>query len=112
MVHERMAFEPAQRLDANAAVFAYPSQVVAHEIDDHDVFRLVLEAGAQLEGEAFVLGERFAARPGSLDRTRFNFTLSDAHESLRGRTGDDLVAEIEVAGERGGIAHAQFFVEF
>ena len=44
MIHVLVAFEPAQRFDAHATVFAHAAQVIAKQIDDHDIFRAILGA--------------------------------------------------------------------
>ena len=50
---------------------------------------------------------RGAARPGALDRPGLDLAVLHAQEALRRGAGDDEIAQVEVAGERRGVALAQ-----
>ncbi len=111
MMHEGMALQPAQRFNAHRAIFADAAQIVAQQIDDHDVFGPILGAGLQFTHQAAVIFGSAAARPGPLDGTRFDVAGLHAQESLRRCAGDHVIAEIEISGEGSRVAHAQFFVK-
>src|SRR4051812_42098289 len=81
-------------------------QVVAQQIDDHNVFRAVLLTGTEI-----VSGEQVSFRPAcpaarAFDRARLDVTIVDPSEPL-GRCADYLpVAAIQVAGKRSRVAAA------
>src|SRR5262249_9160959 len=91
--------QPAHRLDAHGAVAAYTAQVVAHQVDNHDVFRPILGAVQQFARTDRVFLWCRAAGPGALDRTRFDLTALHSQEPLRRGTGQGEITQIEVAGE-------------
>jgi hypothetical protein len=62
--------EPAQAGDAHGARPADAPEIVAQDVDDHDVLRAVLGALEQLAGKGPVLQPIAAARTGALDRVR------------------------------------------
>ena len=70
--------------DAHAAGRAHARQVVAHEVDDHQVLGAILGAlGERLTERGIVLGTD-TARPRALDRPRLDMTARiDSEESLR-----------------------------
>ena len=51
LVDGRVRLDLEQAVDAHRAGLAHPREVVAHEIDDHDVLGALLLARAQLRGE-------------------------------------------------------------
>jgi hypothetical protein len=57
-----------QPLDADAVEGGDAAEVVAHEVDDHQVLGPVLRGRAQLQPQGRVLLRGGAARPGALDR--------------------------------------------
>src|SRR4051794_6375722 len=65
------------------------AQVVATEIDEHDVLRALLRVGLQLLGEKCVLAGVGATRPGARDRMRRQPVALDLEQEL-GRGTDDL----------------------
>ena len=73
--HERRHLDAAQR--------AHAAEVVAHEIDDHEVLGARLVVGAQRGGAVGVLGGVGGARGGALDRLGLDDPLAvDAQEAL------------------------------
>ncbi|MNF84998.1 hypothetical protein D3C84_673820 [compost metagenome] len=106
MVHVGIALQGEQfryphRADATAA-----AEVVAQQVDDHQVFRAILAAGQQLGGQFLVLGDVAAARPGALDRPGLDLPLVHAEKALRRQAEDRAVVQGEIAGEgsRAGVA--------
>ena len=69
----------------------HPAQVVAAEVDQHDVLGPLLGVGLELLGEQGILAGVRAARPGPGDRVRGQAVALDLEEQL-GRGADDLVA--------------------
>jgi hypothetical protein len=109
------ALEAAQARDAHRAGLADPPEVIAEDVDDHDVFGPILGARQQLAGEGAVLRTVPAAWARALDRVaRDGSRLVERKERLGGRgqqrtrpAGLRRRPEIEVCGEQGGIAGAQ-----
>ena len=62
---------------------------------------------SQFVAQAPVLLGSGAARPRALDRARLDQAVRNAQEALRRGAGEDEVAQVEVAGERSGVALAQ-----
>ena len=73
---------------AHAAVFADAAQVVAAEIDEHDVLGALFLVALQLVGEALIFFLGASARPRAGDRMRHRMAAFDAHQHL-GRGADD-----------------------
>ena len=115
MLHRGRSLEAEQPGNPDRSGLADPPEVVAQDVDDHHVLGLVLGAGQQLARQRPVLLTRPASRPGALDRVGRDHALRiDREERLRrggqqgarparGRAG----ADVEEAGEQGGIARAQ-----
>ena len=96
----------------HGADLADDAEVVAQQVDDHQVLGAVLLAGAQLLGEAHVLGRRLAARQVPL----IGFASTQrSRPTLRKRSGEELstaaVAEAQKGGERRRVDAAQRAVE-
>src|SRR5712691_11466162 len=107
MMHGAIAFQSADGLDVDGTVTANPAEIVAHEIDNHDVLRTILWAGEQLGNPGLILGGRRAARPGPFDRSRLDFTRAHVEEPFRRSAGDSEIAKVEIARERRRVALAQ-----
>ena len=91
-VHDvRVALERHERRHAHAAVLAHAAEVVAAEIDEHDVLGALLLVALQLVGEALILFVGPAARPRAGNRMRHGMPPFDAHQHL-GRRPDDRAA--------------------
>src|SRR5271156_271601 len=111
MMNIFVCFNSTNGFDSNRTVFRHASQVVSQQIDNHDVFRAILGASSEIVDLPLVLLGRLAARPGALDWPGFDLAPVDPQKALRRRAGQDKIPEIEVAGERGGIAFAQAAIE-
>src|SRR5436305_227359 len=94
------------------AHLANRSEVVAQEVDDHQVLRPVLLVGGEGEGEGGVFGGSCTAARGSLDRAGFGFSISIYTEETLGRgTEDGEVAEAQVGGKRRRVGTAKAAVK-
>jgi hypothetical protein len=83
VVDAGVRLEGAQLLDLDRAVLGDAAQVVASEVDDHDVLGAVLRARAQRQRLAAVLGGSGAPRPGALDRAGLDACAAPLQEPLR-----------------------------
>ena len=82
-----------------------PADVVAAEIDKHDVLGALLRVGEQFRRQGAVLGLVLAARSGAGERSDRHEAVLDAHEDL-GRTADQAeVAERQIEQEGARIDH-------
>ncbi len=99
-MHVGIAFQGKQLRYPYAARLATASDVVAQQVDDHQVFRAVLGAGQQRRRQRHVLLGRLAARAGALDRPGFHLALAELEEALRRQAEDRAVGQSQVAGER------------
>src|SRR5581483_3058598 len=98
--------------DVHAANFADPAQIVADQIDDHEVLRPGLAAAGELGPEPFVLGRRSAARGRALDRLALHRAGAvHTQESLRRRGRHGYPGDLEVRRVRRRIDPAQPAVE-
>src|SRR5262249_815658 len=104
MMDVAIRLQPADRLDLYRAVSADAAQVVAQQIDDHDVLGAVLGAGEQLAAAGLVLLGGGAARSRPLDGPRLHVAVVHFPQPLRRGAGNDEVAEVEVASERRRVA--------
>jgi hypothetical protein len=66
----RVAFERTERGYAQAAVFADTGKIIAHQIDDHDVFRPVLAACLKFGGKSGIFLRSSPARTCAFDGFR------------------------------------------
>ena len=88
-----------------------PPDIVAAEIEQHQMLGAFLLVGQKLRREALVLGLRLAAPACSGDRPDGDFAVAHAHQDFRARTDDLERAEIEVAKKRRRIDPPQRPVE-
>ena len=86
---------------AHRARRADARQIVAHQVDDHQVLGAILRAlGQRLAQRGVVLGAD-AARPRALDRPRLDVAAAlDAQEALRRRAHHRHVGKVEEGRER------------
>ncbi len=84
-----------QLVHTDRSVLADAAQVVAPEVDEHDVLGALLLVGQQLGGDAPVLLGRGPARAGAGDRLGRDVAPGDRQQRLGARTGDLEVAEVE-----------------
>ena len=83
-VHDvRVALERHVLRHAHRAVFADAPEVVASEIDEHDVLGAFLLVALQLFGQPQILFVVRAARPRAGNRVRLHAPSLDTHEHLR-----------------------------
>ena len=104
----RVALDREQLRHLDAARRAHAAEIVAHEIDDHQVLGALLRGGAQLGGAGARPRRGRAARPRALDRPALDAAVRvDAQEAL-GRAADDRhLRQLEERRERRRAAFAQ-----
>src|SRR5690606_6962591 len=71
-----------QALDEDRARLAYAREIIAHEIDDHDVLGALLRAGQELGGQRRIGCRVRSTWPRALDRTRANSPSGRPEEGL------------------------------
>jgi hypothetical protein len=109
--HVRVRLDGHQLVDGDRAVLAHAPEVVAAEIDEHDVLGTFLRILEQLLCAAPVLLIGAAARIRAGDWSRLDATLGDLDQRLRGGPRDLEVAEVEEVHVGGGVDHAQAAVD-
>ena len=101
-VHDvRVAFHDHELLDLHGALRGDASDVVASEVDKHDVLRAFLLAVEHVGGELDILLFGFAARAGSCDRADRSGASGEFDELFRGG-----------ADESGGVELREYPVAF
>ena len=98
MVDRGIALQPEEYRDFDCTVATDPRQIVAQQIDDHQILGSILLAGRQFLGKRPVFGECLAARPRSLDWPGLHMSPAQLEETL-GRGRDD--GDIAMADEGG-----------
>ena len=88
LVHLGVALDGEQARDPHAAESGDAAEVVAHEVDDHQVLGLLLVAGLELGPQIDVLDDRATARTGALDRLRDD--VAGRRRPCRNCSGDEL----------------------
>src|SRR5689334_5602992 len=109
---EAIRFQTADLTDMDRAVAANASQVVAKEIDNHNILGAVFLAMKQFSHPCSVLFRVGAARPCSLDGSSFDLTLLNTEKPLRRCTDNSEVAHVEVRGKGSGVTLPQPKIEF
>ena len=106
VMHRRVMLEREQFRHAHGARAADARQIVAHQIDDHQVLGAVLGALRQrLAEQAIVFGAE-AARHRALDRPRLDMTILVHAQETLGRGADDGdVRRFEERGKGRGVAN-------
>src|SRR5690554_7980408 len=99
MVHIGVALDAEQLGYSNAAEGAAAAQVVAQQIDDHQVLCAVLGAVAQLFGQSTVRFGIDAPGAGALDRAGFHLTVADLEEAFGGQAEQAVVRRFEIGGK-------------
>ncbi|KGM30138.1 hypothetical protein P409_34880, partial [Inquilinus limosus MP06] len=109
MMHPGEGLQPAQRRHPHAADGADLRQVVAQQVDDHQVLGPVFRAGLQLHSQDRIRRRIDPARPGALDRPGLDPPgRVDRQEPLRRGAGDPPpLAQVEEGGEGRGRQGAQ-----
>ena len=96
-----------KRSTSTDAVLADAAEVVAAEVDEHDVLGALLLVGEQLLGDPLVVRERRAARARAGDRPRRDVAARDRQHRL-GRGARDLeVQEVQEVHVRARVDDAQ-----
>src|SRR6266851_2801778 len=99
-------------LDFDGAVIADAAEIVAAEIDKHDVLGAFLFAAEQLFFEALVFGFVFAAGPSSGDGAVENIAALDFHEHFGRAAHDRDVVHLQKEEIRRRIQGAQLAIDF
>ena len=107
MMHILIVSNRHNARDADCSRKHNAAQVVAQQVDDHDVFGSILFAMHTVQNLAGDRPPAWRARPSALDRPCFDVAVLDVQKPFRRRTSDHEVAEIEIAGERSGFAFTQ-----
>ena len=108
MVDVGVGLQPAERRHGNAARRADPGQVVAQQIDDHDVLGPLLDRGQQRRGGRPVGLRVVEPAGGALDRAGLDVAAVQPDEALgRGRRDrQPLLFQVGPEGRRIGRAQA------
>src|ERR1700722_8988830 len=83
-----VALDEHQLVDGNGAVFADPAEIVATEINEHDVFGAFFGIGEKIFFEGLIFGFGTAARNSAGDGAVGHLAVLDFHQHF-GRTADD-----------------------
>jgi hypothetical protein len=112
VVDGRVALEGKQLGDANGARRADARQIVAHQIDDHQVLGAVLGAFRERLAESGIVLRPDAARPRSLDWPRLHVSRRvGPQKALGGCAQHERLGKIEICRERGTVAHPQAAIQ-
>ena len=112
LVHGREALDGEQPGHLHAAGPGDAGDVVAQQVDDHQVLGALLGAGPQLLPPAGVLRRVPAAGRRPLHRAQQHLpAVADLHEQLRAGAGHGEPAEVEVGVVRAALAQRQVAVE-
>ena len=95
MHHVRVALERHELRHADAADLGDAADVVAAEVDEHDVLGALLLVPPQLLGQPLILVGRRAAAARAGNRMRLDVPAFDAHEHLRRGADDGLLAHAD-----------------
>ena len=97
--------------DPHRADLGDAADVVAAEVEQHQVLGALLGIGQQLVRQRLVLGRRRAAPAGAGERADGDRAVAQPHQDLRARADQREVAEVEEEQERRGVEPAQRAVE-
>ena len=98
-------------VDLDGAGHADAAEVVAAEVDQHDVLGALLLVGAQVVDEAPVLGGARAPPAGAGDRPRLDAVALDGDERLGARAAEGEVVEGDVVQVRARVHGAEAAVD-
>ena len=87
------------------------ADVVAAEVEQHQMLGALLRIGEQFGGERLILGRRLAARPRAGDRADAHLAVAHADQDFRARDDDLEAAEVEEAEIGRGIDPPQRAIE-
>ena len=111
MHHVTVVLDLHQLGHAYGARLTHPSDVVATEVDEHNVLGALLLVGEQVGTQAHVLGEVHAARPGTSQWTGEDLVPFHAHERLRRTTHERHIGGAHVEHVRRGVHRTQHAIE-
>ena len=106
-----IVFEEELVGDLHGADLRHPADIVAAEVEQHQVLGQFLGVAQQLVGQFLVAGRRRAALAGAGDGADRDLALLDLDQDFRARAGDGEVAEIEEVHVGRGVGAAQRAVE-
>ena len=106
-MHRREGFHGKEVRDRDRPRPAHPADVVAQQIDDHQVLRSVLVGAGERLGHPGILGGIRVARPGALDGLGLDMALVEQQETLRGEAQNGAVRQADKGGERRLVGGAQ-----
>src|SRR3546814_9402464 len=97
--------------DGSSDVCSSDLDVVAAEIEQHEVFGEVLRVAQQILGKRAVLGRRGAARARAGDRADGDRVVAQAHQDLWTGADDGEAAQVDEEEEGRGVQPAQRAIE-
>ncbi len=109
--HVAVALDDEALAHAHAADLRYAADVVAAEIDEHQVLGALLGIGEQLGLEVLVFLRRRTAADGAGERTDRHLAVAHAHQDLGARAHERERAEVEMEQERRRVRAAQRAIE-
>jgi hypothetical protein len=92
LVHGGIAFDRERLVDLNAAGDRDAREVVAHEVDDHQVLGLVLQRVGQFGGEGAVFGLAAPPRPRALHGLDLRLAVLEREEQLGAEREQPVIA--------------------
>ena len=107
MHHVAVALDDHLFSELHRAGLGDPADIVAAEVDQHQVLGDFLRVGQQVGFEPPVLVRRLAAHPGAGDRPHGDFVAVDANQNFRAGTDDVVIVEIQAVQIRRWIEPAQ-----
>ena len=109
--HVAEAFDAHQRIDLYAPRHGDSPNIVAAEVNEHDVLRPLLLVREQFDRQPFVLFGRGPAPPRPGDGVVHDNAVFDPHQQFR-RSADDLkFAHVEIEHVRRWVHHPQLAVD-
>ncbi len=104
LMHGGVGFHLHHLWDVNAARAANAGEIIAREVDNHEIFGAVLFARSQRGAESGVFLWIAVSPACSLDGPRFHVTRAvDAQESLGRGAGDVDIVQMQISREGRGI---------
>ncbi len=106
-MHVGIALDLEQPRDGDAAHLAHTREVVAHEVDDHEVLGLLFVARGELGGERRIALDLGVARARALDGAGLHDPVGDAQEGLGARAQQGGAPDAHEGAVVGGTRPAQ-----
>ena len=112
LMHRWISLDSEHVFDRHAADLGDPAQIVAQQIDDHQILGAVLGAGGKPRARLGVGGRVCHSRGGALHRTRRDLPIAGKVEKQFRRKAEDLpFAVVEIGAVRRGGCGAQAAVQ-